>query len=171
MIEERLPLTIEPERFAKANRVCEGEINFDQMPSLCECLHEKSGKALVNMQFSLNEEGRVIVDMNIKATLVLECQRCLNGMPFKIDVQTRLTPIKQESDAADLPSGLEAFLLGDEFVSPITLVEENLLLEVPIVPMHENEDCSALVAKMAEPLPEKRENPFEALAGLKEILD
>lgn len=171
MIEERLPLNIEPERFAKANRACSGQIAFDQMAVLCESLHETDGNTLVGMQFSLNEEGRVTVEMGVKATLVLTCQRCLSGVEYEVDTQTTLTPIKNESEAGDLPAHLEAFLMEEDFISPIKLVEENLLLEVPIVPMHAEETCNEALANMAEPEAPKRENPFDVLAELKETLD
>lgn len=171
---ERLPLTIEPLKYAKAGRKSRGAIDLSEMPRLSEALHTTDGTADVSMAFDCDEEGRVVIDMSIKAILPLSCQRCLNVYELQIDSEQLLSPVLTPDEAERLPSHLEPFILTGDFLQPVDLIEESLLLEVPIVPMHDPEDChgapQAPVTEEVSVTPEK-ENPFAVLADLKVSLE
>lgn len=171
---ERLPLTIEPLKFAKAGRQTKGAVDLSEMPCLSETLRSTDSKAEVSMSFDCDEDGRAVIDMRIEAVLPLTCQRCLDVYQYEVDTQQLLTPVKSPEEAEKLPTHLEPFLLEGEFIEPNSLIEECLLLEVPIVPMHDSADCQG-----APPVPttndeadiKPAENPFAVLADLKESLE
>lgn len=96
--------------------------------------------------------------------LVLQCQRCLEGLPTTVRVDRRFLFVRDEDEAARLDEELEddVLVLSRE-LDLHALLEDELLLAMPLVPMHE-----ACAAPLAGPdtLPSPR-SPFEALAALR----
>ena len=69
--------------------------------------------------------------------------------------------------------GLELFEYSEQFVSTLKLVEDEIILAMPIVAKHKNvEDCDPDARKWLQqsehlPVEEKRRNPFASLKNLK----
>jgi uncharacterized protein len=99
-----------------------------------------------------------------EATVDLECQRCLQPMDVALGVDRRFFFVESEEQAAALDAESEEDVLGLEPVLDLRqLVEDELLLALPLVPRHE---------VCPEPLPVRDdeapvEHPFAALAALK----
>lgn len=171
---ERLPITLEPVKLAKAGRSIQGLVQLSEMTRLSEALFASGGEAAVSMDFHLDEEGHVVIDLTVKSLLPLGCQRCLSAYEHSVDMHQSMSPVTSPEEAERLPSHLEPFLLVGDFIETSEFIEESLLLEVPIVPMHDSEDCQgAPQTQKAEEVGEvqQRENPFAVLAGLKETLE
>lgn len=87
---------------------------------------------------------------SIQAETSLECSRCLKRFPFRIresELHIELMPgssLKQEGAEHELGRGeLDVeFYQGDE-IEPLDLIKEQLLLSVPMVPLH-SPDCKGL---------------------------
>ncbi len=175
MPEQRLPLTIDPLRYAKARRELAGTVAFAQMPRLAEMLSATEGLAQVQMSFLFDEEHRTVVKVCVQATLPLICQRCMQTVQYPVDVTAALCPVNDEAEAALLPEHYEPVVLTDEQCSPLNMVEEELLLSIPLVPVHHDKDCALgqnQAYYAAEPVvldqdPLDRHHPFEVLAQLK----
>lgn len=85
----------------------------------------------------------------VKAEPSLECSRCLNRFPFPIDepgLNIDLMPgaalqagVEHELDRSELDV---EFYQGDE-IEPLDIVKEQLLLAIPMVPVH-SPDCRGL---------------------------
>lgn len=101
--------------------------------------------------------------------VTLECQRCLQPMPFPIRIERRIFFVDGEDAAAALDVDSEDDVLA---ITPAldlhALLEDEMLLALPVVPRHEI--CAEPLPQGAEPeLPAEavREHPFAALAALK----
>ena len=97
----------------------------------------------------------------------LECQRCLKPVDVPLQIERNFLFVHGEDAAAQLDTD------SDDDVLAITraldlheLIEDELLLAMPIVPRHEVCPEPLVVADDEEPLDEKP-NPFAALASLK----
>ena len=169
MPEQRLPLTIDPLRYAKARRELAGTVAFAQMPRLTEMLSATEGQAQVQMSFVFDEEHRTVVKVRVQATLPLTCQRCMQTLHYPVDVSAALCPVNDEAAAALLPEHYEPVVLTDEQCSPLEMVEEELLLSIPVVPVHHDKDCALGRDQAyydAEPALPDRQRPFEVLSQL-----
>jgi uncharacterized protein len=104
------------------------------------------------------------LDLVAEATVRLECQRCLEPMEVPLAVDRRFFFVEGEDQAAALDADLEEDVLSLEPALDLReLVEDELLLALPLVPRH---------AECPEPLPVRDdeapvEHPFAALAALK----
>jgi uncharacterized protein len=106
--------------------------------------------------------------LNVRAGITLVCQRCLQPMPYELRADSRLAFVMEESDR--VPSGHEAITGDPKRVDLAGLVEDELLLALPVIARHApGADCRlpAEVAPAGEPAAPAMRRPF---AGLKELL-
>lgn len=168
MVKERLPVEIEPTRYAKQRREIRGTLRLADMPRLCEQLASSQGEANVDMAFEVDEHNFVVMRVTIKAQLPLECQRTLEVFNLAVDHETTLSPIYHESEAKKLPANYEPLVMQGDTVTPLSIVEDELLLLLPIVPKKPLAEGESEVHYASEDKTKtKRENPFDVLADLK----
>ena len=93
-------------------------------------------------------------------------------MSFPIDSTVQLAIIESQEEAELLPSEYEPLVIGHEPLYLQDLIEDELLLALPIVPMHPKDQCPAGEQEYQADEPDEQEeaakdNPFAALADLK----
>ena len=120
-----------------------------------------------HVQFS-RDQGFAVADLEVHATVPLVCQRCLAPVLSAVNERSRVVLVGTEAEADSVPPGIETVLASDRRISLRDLVEEELLLAVPAVPLHEGPgDCAARPQRedtAAEPTNVHR--PFERLGEL-----
>jgi len=73
--------------------------------------------------------------------LRLVCQRCLEPMDVHVTAQPSLGMVRTDLEAERLPPSYEPLQVGDEPVPLVAVIEDELLLALPIVSMHEPQVC------------------------------
>ncbi len=128
----------------------------------------------VDLIFNMDEFYRPCVRGHIQMTLPMICQRCLQ--PF---MQLLLIPIHliltQEFDDKPFATDLELMPIGEGEFTWIELLEDDLLLSLPMVPKHDEGSCQPIGVVFSEagvdqdaltPAESKKPNPFLLLQGL-----
>ena len=152
----------------------EAEIDFDvplaELPRLRARIAGIGGSVRGTARFG-RQSGFAVVDLSLAGRAILQCQRCMQAMELPIESTTHVALILAEADAAEVPEQLEPVLAREGRISAGELVEEELLLALPIVPLHEQmRDCAvpASAPLLAEEAPEHvTQRPF---AGLDDLL-
>ena len=167
---QHLPNRIDPRRYADAGRVLEGSRPMRGMARLAESAILDDGSVEVVLRFERDLVGHRLLHGEITATVELLCQRCLE--PYRHDLHSHfvLAFIKREAEADELPDEYEPVVLEEEGELTLDeLIEDELLLSLPIVAMHPLEACPAagLADSDMEPETVERKNPFALLAQLK----
>jgi uncharacterized protein len=105
--------------------------------------------------------------LRASTTIALECRRCLEPVEVPLQVDTRLRFVRGEDAAAELDAESEYDVLPlTRSLDLQTLIEDELLLALPVLPAHEV--CPhPLPAVFGEPDVEAPSSPFAALADLK----
>ena len=161
-----LSLTIEPKRLARNGETISGQYAIHDMQRLCKLLHDHSGHALFSLVFTHDgEQRRFFITGDIKARLVVVCQRCLGGMEFGINSRVYLGIVDDMSEAARLPESCEPLLADPEPVSLLGLIEDELILSLPISARHDTREC---MAEEINAISGVRNNPFAVLQKLKQ---
>ena len=113
-------------------------------------------------------ENQVWQHLQAATRVPLECQRCLKAVEVPLAVERSFLFVHGEDAAAQLDTDSEDDVLAlTRALDLRELVEDELLLALPIVPRHEVCPVPLVAAHEAdEPLAEKP-NPFAALAALK----
>lgn len=105
------------------------------------------------------------------AVLPLTCQRCLAPVEVAVKVQRPFRFVQDESIAmAEDDRSEEDLLALSRSFDLVDLVEDELLMDLPVAPRHEV--CPAPMALAVadddfDPAPARRENPFALLQRLK----
>ena len=114
-------------------------------------------------------QPEVWLHLEVSAGISLECQRCLRPAAKTLAVGRSLRFVADEAAAAELDAEMDDdVLVLTRALNLQELVEDELLLALPIVPRHDV--CpQPLQVSGAEPAeqPEPRQNPFAALEALK----
>ncbi|HEX7440783.1 MAG TPA: DUF177 domain-containing protein [Caldimonas sp.] len=101
------------------------------------------------------------------ATVALRCQRCLAAVQIPLVVRRKFRFVHGEDAAAQLDAeSADDVLAMTRALDLPELIEDELLLALPLVPMHAA--CpTPLPAPRNDEVVEERPHPFAALAGLK----
>ncbi len=153
-----LPERVEPYRLARQGRTLRGAVAAASLPRLAEAVSALEGDAEAELGFALDAAGVPHATGRVRARVRLVCQRCLEPMTLAIDAPLRVGFARSEAAAAALPEAYEPVVVGaEEELALAGLVEDELLLALPIVPRHAaGEPCPgrerlAALARAARP--------------------
>jgi uncharacterized protein len=125
--------------------------------------------------------GTLHVTGKIQAAPALECSRCLENFIFSVDTEldVELVPVKALGGGAEHELGggeLDTEFYEGEELKPVDLVKEQVLISLPMVPLHSPE-CKGLCAVCGADLNKtecghRRNAPgdFGAFSALKDLL-
>jgi uncharacterized protein len=153
---------IDPYKMAKHKQALEGKIAVASMSRANKLLDSEQGEVEYKLLFDIDQDKICYIAGEFESDLKMRCQRCLQVFSQKITGSFKVSPLKADEDAKDLPDPYEPVLVVDGKIFPAELVEDELILALPIVPMH-TEDC---VGKKLQDL-EAPANPFKILQTLK----
>lgn len=115
--------------------------------------------------------GQVWLRLKASASMPLICQRCLQpvDVPLEVDREFRFVADEATAEALDDESEEDLLALSREF-NLRELIEDELLMAVPLVPRHDECPVPVQLASSDEDFEEasaSAPNPFAALAGLR----
>jgi uncharacterized protein len=126
---------------ADGEAVIDFSIPLKEFPRVLPSLATPDGEAVGKVTFG--REGRIAVaDVAVAAHVTLTCQRCLSPLTRALDNEGRAALVATAEEADRVPEPLEAVLAPDYRISIRDLVEEELLLALPLVPRHETNECA-----------------------------
>jgi len=169
----KLPLTVDPVKDAQRRLDYQGYYAANQLSRLAESVSKVLSDAQVTLSFYIDPQKLVVMKGQVQVDVELDCQRC--GEPFKqtLECHFMYSPVANWDQADDLPEIYEPIEFN-EFgeIDLLGAVEDELILALPLVPMHSSEHCEVSVAEQVfGELPEelaKKPNPFAVLANLKQ---
>ncbi len=176
------PQRLDVRAFADSGETLSGTLALRSLDRLGELLHgEAAGEvrwqASGEIRQRLGAPEEVWLDLRIDADVPMECQRCLDTVAIPVEIDRPFLFAADEKAAAELDaeSDEDVLVLSRAF-DLVGLIEDEVLLALPIVPRHET--CPRPVpvsfeaegdgASEDEPV---RPNPFAKLAALKKSTD
>ena len=196
------PRNIDVFALAKKGGSAGGEIALVRFLRLCEGLPDQSGLASWQVQGLMGRgtgktgviSGQPLLQLHVRADLLLDCQRCGQPFAFPVDTRTTLQLVESEADlddelsllqeededsffddedesdedaAADFPSGHPEKVVGSRHFDLLAQVEDELILNVHYVPRHEVCPGTQASAAAEQKPAERRPSPFAVLEQLK----
>ncbi len=121
------------------------QFRLEGLPRLADFAGHADSDATLRARFHL-ADGRCSVVGDVSATLRLTCQRCLRPIDFAIDDRFHIVLVRSETEMNELPDAQDSVVTDPTRVDLGWLTEEQLLLALPLVPLHANsEDCETTV--------------------------
>jgi uncharacterized protein len=186
MLSKPLPDRVDPHALARENICLEGAIALSKLNRLAQCLSHTDGEVQVSLTFHLGKKERVVIFGALNAVVSMECQYCLEPVELEIQADVELVIGDTDDQVRELSSDADAILLTGRNVPLASIIEDDLILGLPMVARHDSGDClEKLGYHVPEQVPEQgRENspenspepgddfedgrPFSELSSLKE---
>lgn len=161
-----LPVSLDAWRAVSARRVYEGQVGLSAFRRLHDSLADADGTCRFRLSFDRDSFGMATVEVEADTELPLVCQRSLQRFQLPVSIRQRLGLVRNEKEEAGLPPEVEPVLVGaDGELSPLALIEDELILALPVVPLSPQAESEPEPEAPVEDEP--RVNPFAALAALK----
>ena len=153
---------IHPDRLSSKPQVLEGTFRPGDLERLEEELASPEGELRYRISAALDPQRRRVVSCIIEGFVFLTCQTSLESFRHEISIQDRLVLVQRESElpAIEEESDDEDYLVADEPLDIRDLVEDAVLLALPMVPRKPGAE-----AKGGGEVP--KVSPFAPLASLK----
>ena len=112
--------------------------------------------------------GRPALEIELRGSVPLECQRCLQAFAWSVAQDTTLLLARNERELAvlDESDDTHEVILAAAPLDAQTLIEDEVLLALPFAPRCERRECRERALSAQDP-ETPRASAFAALAGLK----
>ncbi len=140
MLDSTLPKTVVMRKMVIRNGTLDGVVEISSLPRLSQLLVDNDGRVQVYLEFEADDQRRDRIQGKISANINVYCQRCLESMPLALNVDIDAAAVISDEKAQQLPRDIDPVMLDEEELKIYELVEDELLLALPIVTMHD-EPC------------------------------
>ena len=172
-----------PRKLAERRQVIDCKVQIKDFARLAEIIQsdlaglpagERAAKwqqttVTIRLRFDFGDLGKSVplLDGEVSTTLDTVCQRCLEAcsLPLKTTLRYLLMPL--DADAIEYKD-YEIWELAEKTIRLIDIVEEALIMAMPLPVLHRSADECGPLAKELSPAATKMALPF---AGLKAQLD
>ncbi|WP_159679181.1 YceD family protein [Luteimonas sp. 9C] len=164
----QMPELVDAWRMVAGNMRLDARLPLASLTRLRDLLADAEGDDVVcSIEFGRDALQQPFALLRIEAGLPLVCQRTLKRFVWPLELEQRLGLIRDEAEEVGLLPDYEALLLeGDGSLSPLALVEDELILAIPAIPVAPGSEAIERDWPVSSE-EETRVNPFSALAGLK----
>lgn len=155
------PAAIDGLAFARNASQVAGRFDLDSMPRLAQSGCSEAALGFV-LKGETSQHGKPQLGLVVDGSVRLECQRCLERLelPLNFEVKLELATSEAEIAAGDEEDDIDRILAGRE-MNLAALVEEEVLLALPMVPRHERCEAAMVGAGNSKP------SSFQGLAVLR----
>lgn len=128
-----LPQQFDPVKLAKNKTVLSGQLPLNQFPRL-EKIAPQTENVTFDIQFDVDKRLTVLSG-HLSADVILICQLCNTPVHTQIDSNFNLSPVHNDAQAKQLPVEYDPVMIDGE-ISLTTMIEEEILLALPMIPKH-----------------------------------
>jgi uncharacterized protein len=150
--------------FARTGQQMHGEVRVAQLTRLTDGLFDTGGNLKFTLAGSGDAERRPRLSLKVEGEINLRCQRCLGSLAYPVAVDSDLLVLTGEAggETAEIDE-LDGVPAGPD-IEVRALVEDEVLLAIPIAPRHPEGECSAAVKTTRD---DSAASAFAVLAKLK----
>ncbi|MAA71146.1 MAG: hypothetical protein CL679_05385 [Bermanella sp.] len=166
------PVRVDPIKSVEQEAEFSGSIQVSKLERLQNFLQDDSGEAQVEIQFGHDQQGTSLLRGQCQAQVRMTCQRCMNPVDVELSTNFELGIVFSDEQAKHLPKQYEPVIAERDDLVLLPVIEDELILSLPMYAYHAECDDNELVAKAEEMKPEPVEteapnNPFSVLEQLK----
>lgn len=138
------------ESLANRDVTLNGELEIEKLTRLASLLHSNAGSVRATLQFRQRRDGWLAVALEYQAAVHVICQRCLEPFTHELADSVNVVVADREAMPETVPTGFEPFELQGGRLRPAELVEDELIVAMPLAPKHARvEDCGSLAREFA----------------------
>mgnify|MGYP000573662146 CR=1 FL=1 len=159
---------VDPYKLAKRQQSMQGSFPVASMQRATKLLASDQRELTYSLMFDIDEDNCCFIKGELRAVLTMRCQRCMQTFEQELNCNFKVSPVPNDEAAKGLSVVYEPVVVFDAKLDPAELIEDELILALPIVAMHDIEDVACKNA--TELLADKAQNlvnPFQVLQDLK----
>lgn len=176
MADTQIPDHVDARKIFVQQALIEGDVPLSRLPRFRETLNDDQGQVQVHLQFLMDDEHRRVIEGKLTAQVHVLCQRCLEPAEVRIEEAFSLALVETEAQMARLPKRLDPWFCEDTKLMLADLIDEQLILAMPIVSYHENPCTEPMSFGVTEQSGDRaasgngneKANPFDILRTLKD---
>lgn len=158
-------LLIDGFEFSRTGRTLAGKIETAKLERLSGLLLDYSGVIEYSLSGETGTEGQPLLRIRVGGNAVLQCPVCLGKMDYPLVIESRLHLFRDENELGEIEDEdpeIDSIVAKDK-LDVLSLVEDEILLDLPYSPRHAAGECEIEAGK-------RKESSFSALAVLKDKL-
>lgn len=157
------PIVINSLVFAREARSLQGELPIASLTRVLDKLTDSVGELRYRIEGQLGPRNRAQLLLQLDGVLSVCCQRCLEGIDYPVRLRSVLEFVDDEEDLTqeEIEDDSKDFLPAQSELDVVALIEDEIILDLPSAPRHENcalPDTGQGTGKVS---------PFSVLQGLK----
>jgi len=141
MSDTPLPVYVDARKAFVNETSLQGTVEVNKLPRIAACTTDQQGQIWTNLTFSIDRAGRRRIKGVAQSRLMLTCQRCLEPVATDLAEEIDLVLVDDEEGARQLDKEYEPWIAEDNRIVLAALLDEQLLLGMPIVSFHETGPC------------------------------
>lgn len=134
------PVEVDPRRFCRDSQSWETQADVSAFPRLAQEFTQ--GALFCRVNGRSDQRGGMLLQLTVNGEVELTCQRCLGGMQHAVGIEHTLHLARNEAELERLDAlpDSDAILVG-EMLNLVDLVEDEVLLSLPLAAMHAEGKC------------------------------
>lgn len=169
MLDSPLPEYVDARKIFDQDGALSGHISLARLERLQQCLAGEESDIKAEISFTKDNFGRKHITGKIEGKLQVECQRCLEPLTITLRDDLNLVVVADEAAAKNLEEQFDPWITEEHKIYLADLIDEQLVLSMPIVNYHQSGPCSEQTGYSSEDdnTEEASTKPFAVLASLK----
>ena len=169
----KMPVELDPVKSAQKRSDYIGIYQLKDLTRLHDVVLSDSGQVDINLKCTYDEQGLPVMLINAKTVVEVPCERCGGHLTQDLSVDATFTPHLRNTDEDLIPSDYSIVDVNEYGLLDLrALIEDELLLSIPLVPKHPVDECAIKEQDMSwgeldKAAQEKPANPFDVLKSLK----
>ncbi len=163
-MKQGVPAQIKLFKFATKGLIFTHSYQVGDFPRISDLTNNDNTVLKVELNFSLKDNKIPCIEGSIDSNLALTCQRCLGEVNVHLKPNFKLAFVQNEQQGDNLEIDFEAILGAGEEFSTIEFITDEVLMSIPMIPMHEHECTSYKDTQTID-----KQKPDNAFAILKEL--
>lgn len=152
-----------------------GSVGLEALPRFKDCLASDDASIGVQLNFTVDPvTSQRQITGTLDAQVEMTCQRCLQPVAVALNDSIQLALLVSEDQVGGLEPEWDPWICAELKLELAELVEEQLMLALPIVILHADEACIEKLEYQAETPSDsaeseqgEKDNPFAVLSALK----
>jgi uncharacterized protein len=136
-----IPERVDHRKLANQAGLIEGTLPIQCFHRLGEMLVVSEGEVYLRLEFSKGDFGSTRVNGTAATEVCIICQNCMQQFRRSVSCDVALLVVSDESKLERLPEADDAIVAADKVISVAELVEDELILAMPMIPRHEEGQC------------------------------
>jgi len=162
----RFPQFIDFIRYCDARKSLEGSLSFKFCHRLAAQTENPKGEITFELNFGVDEFSNRFVNGRLETKLLLVCQRCMDKFEYPISVDLALAFVSSAYDEEKIKGMYESYFFeGDSQIDLHALIEDEIMLALPLIAKHEDSECSIPTEFRSESEPKNAPDKQSNVAG------